>query len=74
MKRLGSLFAIFVLAAGLVVAGLGAIFVFEGQGRYALPMLPAALILCAVTLDWASNKLRTSRTREASSTPAASES
>ncbi|BDU17487.1 hypothetical protein [Lysobacter auxotrophicus] len=64
----------FVLAAGLVVAGLGAIFVFEGQGRYALPMLPAALILCAVTLDWASNKLRTSRTREASSTPAASES
>jgi len=37
-----------LLLSGLVVlAGLFAIFVFEGQGRYTLPMLPCCLVLAA---------------------------
>lgn len=50
-----------ILAALTLLAGLFAIVVFEGQGRYALPMLPACLVLvgdafarirgCGDTLD-----------------------
>lgn len=47
----------FVLAGLILIFGLSAIVIIEGQGRYTLPILPAGLVLASIALTWCHERL-----------------
>lgn len=50
VRRRGSYWSVGLIPALIVLGGVGAICIFEGQGRYVLPMIPAALVLASLPL------------------------